>query len=148
MKIILLEDVTRLGGKDDVVEVKNGYARNFLIPEKKAILATESALKILAENQRQRAHKEAKLKEEAIALGAKLETVKLSIGAKTSSEGKIFGSVNNIQIAEALAANGYEIDRKQILIEKDSIKNVGAHTVKVKLHKEVVIEITFDVVSE
>ena len=102
MKIILKEDIANLGYKDDVVEVKNGYGRNYLIPTGKAVIATESALKVLAENQRQRAHKLARIKAEAEAAAAALQDVKLTIGAKTSSTGTIFGSVNAIQIAEAL----------------------------------------------
>jgi len=148
MEIILLQDVPRLGSKDDVVNVKDGYARNFLIPQRQAVVATESAKKVLSENQRQRAHKEAKLKEEAQAVAAKLEGLKISIGAKTSTTGKIFGSVNNIQIAEALKENGFDIDRKQITIKQDAIKEVGKHVAKIKLHREVYFELEFEVVSE
>jgi len=148
MEIILLQDVPRLGSKDDVVNVKDGYARNFLIPQRQAVVATESAKKVLSENQRQRAHKEAKLKEEAQAVAAKLEGLKISIGAKTSTTGKIFGSVNNIQIAEALKENGFDIDRKQITIKEDAIKEVGKHVAKIKLHREVYFELEFEVVSE
>ncbi len=147
MKIILKEDITNLGYKDDVVEVKAGYGRNYLIPTGKAIIASESALKILAENQRQRAHKLAKIKEDALALAATLEGVALTIGAKTSTTGTIFGSVNNIQIAEALEKLGHNIDRKTIVI-KDTIKEVGKYVATVKLHKEVAVEIPFEVVSE
>lgn len=148
MEIILIEDVERLGSKDDIVTVKDGYGRNFLIPNKKAIVATESAKKILAENIRQRAHKEAKLKEEATKLADKLTAQKIVIGAKTSTSGKIFGSVNTIQLAEAINKNGFEIDRKQITIPEDSIKEVGTHKAIIKLHKEVKIEIDFEVVAE
>ncbi|MCL3780898.1 50S ribosomal protein L9 [Prolixibacteraceae bacterium JC049] len=148
MEIILLQDIQRLGHKDDIVTVKDGYARNFLIPQKMAILATESAKKILAENQKQRAHKEAKLVEEAEALAAKLQEVKVSIGAKTSSTGKIFGSVNSIQLAEAIKAQGFEIERKQINIAEDTIKEVGKFTAKIKLHRKVVVDFEFEVVSE
>ncbi|GET22583.1 50S ribosomal protein L9 [Prolixibacter denitrificans] len=148
MEIILLQDVPRLGSKDDIVNVKDGYARNFLIPQRHAVVATESAKKVLSENQRQRAHKEAKLKEEAQAVAAKLEGLKISIGAKTSTTGKIFGSVNNIQIAEALKENGFDIDRKQITIKEDAIKEVGKHIAKIKLHREVYFELEFEVVSE
>ena len=114
MKIILKEDVQGLGYKDDVVEVKDGYGRNYLIPQGKAVVATPSALKVLAENQRQRAHKLAKIKADAEALAATLEGVSLTIGAKTSATGTIFGSVNAIQIAEALEKLGHNIDRKAI----------------------------------
>jgi len=147
MKIILKEDVSGLGYKDDVVEVKNGYGRNYLIPTGKAVIATESALKVLAENQRQRAHKLAKIKADAEELAAKLKDVKLTIGAKTSATGTIFGSVNSIQIAEALEKLGFNIDRKIIEI-KEAVKEVGNYTATVKLHKEVAVEIPFEVVAE
>ena len=148
MEIILIQDVERLGSKDDIVSVKDGYARNFLIPKKKAIAATESAKKILAENIKQRAHKEAKLKEEATKIAEQIVNKKIKIGAKTSSSGKIFGSVNTIQLAEAINKKGFEIDRKQISIPEDSIKEVGTHTAKIKLHKEIVVDIEFEVVAE
>ncbi len=147
MKIILKEDISNLGYKDDVVEVKNGYGRNYLIPQGKAVIATPSALKILAENQKQRAHKLAQIKAEAEALAASLQGVALTIGAKTSSTGTIFGSVNNIQIAEALEKLGHNVDRKVIYI-KESVKEVGNYTATLKLHKEVSVEIPFEVVSE
>ncbi|MCM1028300.1 MAG: 50S ribosomal protein L9 [Pseudoflavonifractor sp.] len=147
MKVILKEDITNLGYKDDVVEVKSGYGRNYLIPQGKAVIATESALKVLAENQRQRAHKLAQIKADAEAAAAALEGVKLSIGAKTSSTGTIFGSVNSIQIAEALEKLGHNVDRKIIEV-KDSIKEVGEYTATIRFHKEVVIEVPFEVVAE
>ena len=148
MEIILIQDVERLGSKDDLVKVKDGFARNFLIPQKKAIIATSTAKKVLAENIKQRAHKEAKLKNEALVIAEKLANKKISIGAKTSSLGKIFGSVNTIQIAEAINKKGFEIDRKQILLPEDHIKEVGTYSAKIKLHKEVIIEIEFEVVAE
>ena len=148
MEIILLQDVANLGSKDDIVTVKDGFGRNFLIPQKFAILATPSSKKVLAETQKQRAHKEAKLKDQALQLAEALKTVALVIGAKTSSTGKIFGSVNNIQVAEALKEKGFEIDRKQIAIKEDAIKEVGKHTTKVKLYRDVVVEIEFEVVAE
>ncbi len=147
MKIILKEDIPSLGYKDDVVEVKNGYGRNYLIPQGKAIIASESALKVLAENQRQRAHKLAKLKADAEAVAEQLKGISLTIGAKTSSTGTIFGSVNNIQIAEALERLGHNIDRKIIVI-KDTVKEIGKYNAIVKLHKEVSVDIPFEVVSE
>ena len=147
MKIILKEDVSGLGYKDDVVEVKDGYGRNYLSPTGKAVIASASALKVLAENQRQRAHKLAKIKADAEALAAQLTDVKLTIGAKTSATGTIFGSVNNIQIAEALEKLGFNIDRKIIEI-KEAVKEVGNYTATVKLHKEVTVEIPFEVVAE
>ena len=147
MEVILREDVANLGYKDDIVNVKKGYARNYLIPQGKAIIATESAKKVLAENQRQRAHKLAQIKADAEALAAKLEGVTLSIGAKTSSSGTIFGSVTNIQIADALNEKGFEIERRVIDI-KDSVKEVGSYVAIARLHKEVTVEIPFDVVAE
>ncbi len=147
MKIILKEDVANLGYKDDIVEVKNGYGRNYLIPQGKAVIATPSALKVLAENQRQRAHKLAKIKADAEAMAAALEGVSLTIGAKTSSTGTIFGSVNAIQIAEALEKLGHNVDRKLIFI-KESVKEVGKYSATVKLHKEVSVEIPFEVIPE
>ena len=147
MKIILKENVNNLGYKDDVVEVKNGYARNYLIPQGKAILATSSALKVLAENQRQRAHKLAKIKADAESIAASLEGVSLTIPAKTSSTGTIFGSVNAIQIADALEQLGHNIDRKIINI-KSAVKEVGKYTATINLHKEVQVEIPFEVVAE
>ncbi len=147
MQVILKEDVINLGYKDDVVTVKDGYGRNFLIPTGKAVIASESARKVLAENLKQRAHKLAKIKTDAEALAAKLNGLTLTLGAKTSATGTIFGSVNNIQVAEELAKKGFEIDRKTIVI-KDSIKEVGTYKAIVKLHREVSAEITLEVVSE
>lgn len=147
MKIILKEDINNLGYKDDVVEVKSGYGRNYLIPFGKAVIATESALKVLAENQRQRAHKFAQLKADAEATAKSLEGVSLTIGAKTSSTGTIFGSVNAIQIAEALEKLGFNIDRKLIVL-KEPVKEVGKYNAIIKLHKEVTAEVPFEVVSE
>ena len=147
MKIILKEDVRGLGYKDDVVEVKDGYGRNFLIPTGKAVVATPSALKQLAENQRQRQHKLAKIKADAEALAATLQGIELTIGAKVSSTGTVFGSVNAIQIAEALEKLGHNIDRKLIAL-KDAVKEVGKYTATIKLHKEVAVEIPFEVIAE
>ena len=147
MQIILKEDVANLGYKDDIVTVKDGYGRNFLIPTGKAVIASESARKVLAENLRQRAHKLAKIKADAEALAAKLEGLTLTISAKTSTTGTIFGSVNTIQVAEELNKLGFNIDRKTIVI-KDAIKEVGSYTATVKLHKEVSATINLNVVSE
>lgn len=147
MEVILKEDVLNLGYKDDVVSVKKGYARNYLIPQGKAIIATDSAKKVLAEEQRQRAHKIAQIKADAQTIADKMEGVSLTIGAKTSSTGTIFGSVTNIQVADALAEQGFEIDRKLIVI-KDPVKEVGNYTALVKLHKEISVEVPFEVVSE
>ena len=148
MEIILIQDVDRLGSKDDIVNVKDGFARNFLIPQKKAVAATSSANKVLAENIKQRAHKETRLREEAQKIAEKLANKKVKIGAKVSSAGKIFGSVNTIQVAEAINKKGFEIDRKQITLPADSIKEVGSYTAKIKLFKDVVVELEFDVVGE
>lgn len=147
MEVILKEDILTLGYKDDIVNVKKGYARNYLIPQGKAVIASESAKKVLAENQKQRAHKIAQIKADAQALADKMEGVSLSIGAKTSSTGTIFGSVTNIQIADGLAEKGFEVERKLIVI-KDQVKEVGNYTAVVKLHKEVSVEIPFEVVAE
>lgn len=148
MEVILKTDVANLGHKDDIITVKPGYGRNYLIPKKIAILATESARKELAENLKQRAHKLAKIKQDAEDLAAKMQGVTLSIGAKASSTGKIFGSVNNIQIAEALKAKGFDIDRKIILVKEDAVKELGHYTAVVKLHREVSVDVEFDVVAE
>lgn len=148
MEVILKEDVANLGYKDDIVHVKDGYGRNFLIPQGKAVIASESARKVLAEVLKQRAHKIAKIKEEAEALAEKMKGVSLTIGAKTSSTGTIFGSVTNIQIAEELAKLGFEVDRKIIRIKEDAVKEIGTYKATVRLHKEVSVEIPFEVVSE
>lgn len=147
MEVILREDVANLGYKDDIVNVKKGYARNYLIPQGKAIIATDSSKKVLAENLKQRAHKIEQIRAEAQALADKMEGVSLTIGAKTSSTGTIFGSVTNIQLADALKEKGFEVDRKLIVI-KDQVKEVGSYTAVAKLHKEVSVEIPFEVVAE
>lgn len=147
MQVILKEDVVNLGYKDDVVTVKDGYGRNYLIPQGKAVIASPSAQKVLAENLRQRAHKLEKIKADAQEMATKLEGVALTIGAKTSSTGTIFGSVTNIQVAEALEKLGFTVDRKIIYI-KESVKEVGNYKAQIKLHKEVSVEIPFEVVSE
>ena len=147
MKIILKENVADLGYKDDVVEVKDGYGRNYLIPQGKAVLATPASLKQLAEDQRQRAHKIAQIKAEAETAAKAIEGLKLTIGAKTSSTGTVFGSVNSIQIAEALEKLGHNVDRKIIFI-KQPVKEVGTYVATVKFHKEVAVDIEFEVVAE
>ena len=146
MEIILLTDIANLGHKDDIVDVKQGYGRNYLIPQGYAILATPSARKVVAENLRQRAYKEAKLKAEAEAIAAQLAEVKLTIGAKTSSTGKIFGSVNSIMISESLKEKGFDIDRKKIMLK--DVKEIGTYTALIKLHREVKVDVEFEVVSE
>ena len=147
MELILIEDVAGLGYKNDIVSVKKGYGRNYLIPQGKAVIASESARKVLAENLKQRAHKLAKIKADAEELAAKLAPVALTIATKVSATGTIFGAVGNIQIAEALAKLGFEIDRKTIVV-KDTVKEVGSYTATVKLHKEVSVEVPFEVVAE
>jgi large subunit ribosomal protein L9 len=148
MEIILTQDIQNLGYKDDIITVKDGYARNYLIPKGMAINATKSAKKVHSENLKQRAHKEEQIKNEAQDLAKKLEGISLTIGAKASSKGKIFGSVNTIQIAEALKEKGFEIERKMISIKEELIKEVGKYTAKVRLHKEVQIEVPFEIIAE
>jgi len=147
MQVILKEDVANLGYKDDIVKVKDGYGRNYLIPQGKAVIASETAKKILAEDLKQRVHKLAKLKSDAQALAAQLEGLSLTIGTKTSSTGSIFGSVSNIQVAEALSKQGFTIDRKIIFI-KDPVKEIGQYKATIQLHKEISVEVAFEVVSE
>ena len=149
MEIILTQDVKNLGYKNDIVNVKPGYARNYLIPQGVAILATESARKVLAENMRQQAYKQEKIKKEAEEIAAVLEGLSLRIPAKAASTGKIYGSVNKVQIANAIKeAKGIEIDRKHILVDDDTIKEVGNYKAKVRLHKDVTVEISFEVFAE
>ncbi len=148
MQIILVQDVENLGHKDEIISVKDGYARNYLIPKKMAVIATESAKKVLAENMKQRAHKEAKLKEDAQSLAARMGGLKLTIGVKASSTGKIFGSVTPLMIAEAINKNGFEIERRQVVVADDHIKEVGNYTIKVKLHKDVFVDLPMEVIPE
>jgi large subunit ribosomal protein L9 len=148
MEIILKQDVPNLGYKDDIISVKNGYAMNYLIPQGFAVSATGSTLKAHNEILRQRAHKEEKIKQEAQLVAETLKEVTLSLGAKTSTKGKIFGSVNAIQVAEALQEKGFNIDRKNITFKEDLIKEVGTYHAKIRLHKEVYVEIPFEIVGE
>ncbi len=148
MEIILLQDTEKLGLKDDLVKVKDGYARNYLIPKKLAMMATESAKKVLAENKKQRAHKETKLRDDAESLATRIGKLKLTIGVKASSTGKIFGSVTPLMISEAINKNGFEIERKQVVVADDHIKEVGEYTIKVKLHRDVFVEVPMEVVAE
>jgi large subunit ribosomal protein L9 len=147
MEIILKEDITSLGYKNDIVTVKNGYGRNYLIPTGKAVIASPSAKKMLTEDLKQRAHKLEQIKNAAEKTWESLKDVSLTIATKVSSTGSIYGSVSNIQIAEALAKLGYEVDRKIILI-KETVKVTGSYTATIKLHKEVSVEIPFEVVAE
>lgn len=147
MQVILLENVDKLGYKDDIVTVKNGYGRNFLIPKKKAIFASKTAKKVLAENLRQQVRKLEKIKKDAQTLANKLTNISLTIGAKTSSNGIIFGSITNIQIADELAKKGVQIERKLISI-KEHIKEIGSYRATLRLHKDIVIDIPFEVIAE
>ena len=146
MEIILKEDVIGLGYKNDIVDVKPGYGRNYLIPTGKGVIASASAKKVLAETLRQQAVKLAKIKDEAQALADKLAQVTFTITAKVAANGTIYGSVNNIQVAEELKALGFDIDRRIITV-KDA-KTVGEHVATIKLHKEVTAEVKFTVVGE
>jgi large subunit ribosomal protein L9 len=148
MEIILLQDIQKLGQKDDLVHVKDGYGRNFLIPRGFAVSATPSARKMHSENLKQKAHKEEKIKAEAQELAAKMAGLKIVVGAKTSSSGKIFGSVNTIQIAEGLKEKGFDIDRKSISLPEDQIKEVGNYKAVIKLHREVKVEVDFEIIAE
>ena len=146
MEIILKEDVVNLGYKNDIVTVKSGYGRNYLIPTGKAVIASPAAKKMLAEELKQRAHKLEKIKKDAEAIAEQLKEVSLTIATKVSATGTIFGSVSNIQIAEELAKLGHNIDRKIIFVK--GVKEVGSYTAIVKLHKEVSVEIPFEVIAE
>ena len=146
MELILKEDVANLGYKDDIVNVKRGYGRNYLIPTGKAVIATESARKVLAENLRQRAHKLAQIKADAEAMAEKINGLEITIVTKTSATGTIFGAVNSIQVAEELAKLGLEVDRKSIVM-KDA-KELGEYTAVVKLYKEIQGTVAFTVVAE
>ena len=148
MQIILKQDVSKLGFKNDVVKVRPGYGRNFLIPRGVATLATEGNLKALTEVKKQQAFKEEKLRKEATASAEKLNGVVVKVGAKAGESGKIFGSVTNIQVAEALKKAGYDVERKNIEINGDAIKQVGSYTAKVRFFKEIVSTINFEVIAE
>jgi len=147
MDVLLKNNVDNLGDKDEIVSVKNGYGRNYLIPQGKAVLATDSIKKMNAETLRQRAHKAEKVKAEAEKSVAKLEKAKIKVAAKVGENGKIFGSVSNVQVAEALVAAGFEVERKNIKLIGDVIKTVGKYKANVQLHKEISVEIEFEVVE-
>ncbi len=146
MKVILREDIKNLGYKDDVVEVKSGYGRNYLIPHGKASLATESALKMLAEDLRQREFKQDKLKKDAEAIATKLDGTSIKVATKAGASGKIFGSITSLQIANALKEKGFEVDRRKIVT--DDIKELGTHSATVNLFKEISATISIEVVTE
>ena len=147
MEIILKQDIKNLGEKDDIVNVKPGYGRNYLIPQGFATLATSSAKKVLAENLKQAQFKQDKIKNDALAIAARLESVKLTIGAKAGESGKIFGAVNTIQVADALKKEGFEVDRRRITFETEP-KFVGEYIANLNLHKEVKVQVPFEVVAE
>jgi large subunit ribosomal protein L9 len=148
MEIILKQDIENLGYRDEIIKVRDGYGRNYLIPKGLAVLATDSAKKVRNENLKQRAHKETKVRAEAEALAAKLAGTVLKVGAKVGEKGKIFGSVNTIQLADALTAAGFEVDRKKISIKDEPIKQVGKYKAVVALHRGLTQEIEFEVVGE
>jgi large subunit ribosomal protein L9 len=149
MEVILKQDIANLGYKDDIVTVKNGYGRNYLIPQGFAILATVTNKKVVAENKKQKSYKEDKIRNEATTIAKTLETLTLKIGAKAGTSGKIFGSVNAIQIAQALKEQfNFDFDRKNIEVDGESIKELGSYKAKVKLHKEISAEVNFEVFAE
>lgn len=148
MEIILKKDLKGLGYKNDIVKVKNGYGRNFLIPQGVAVLATDSNKKMQAEEIKQSSFKEQKLRNEATATAAKFADVTVKVGAKAGESGKIFGSVTNIQLAEALKKAGIDVERKNIEMNEDAIKTLGAYSAKVRLFKEISATINFEVIAE
>jgi len=148
MELILKQDVENLGFKDDIVTVKNGYGRNYLIPQGYAILATSSAKKVLAENLKQRAYKEAKLIEDANKVAETIKGYEIKIASKVGSGDKLFGSVNNIDVATALEKAGTEIDKKFIKVTGGNVKRLGKYNAAVRLHRTVVADIVFEVVAE
>jgi large subunit ribosomal protein L9 len=145
MEILLKKNFESLGEKNDIVTVKNGYGRNYLIPNGIAILATESVKKMQAETLKQRAHKEVKLKDEAEKLSKAIKKATIVVAAKVGGTGKIFGSVSTIQLVDTLKALGHDIDRKNIKLSNENIKSVGKYTADIKLHKEVSVNIEFEV---
>ena len=148
MELILKKDVANLGFIDDIVTVKNGYGRNFLIPQGYAVLATASAKKVLAENLKQRAHREANIIDEANKIAEVLKELEIKIAAKVGAGDKLFGSVSNADVAQAFAKAEQDIDKKYISVAGGLVKRLGKYTAKVRLHREVVIEVPFDVVAE
>ncbi len=147
MEVILKQDVKNLGSKDDVVKVRPGYGRNFLLPRGLAIVADQSAKKVHTEVLKQRSHKEAKIKAEAEKIAEKLKSMVLKVGAKVGESGKIFGSVNAIQLAEAIKNLGFDVERKNIQLDEEGIKTLGTYQATVKLHKEVIVKLPFEVVE-
>ena len=148
MEIILKKDVEGVGFKDDIVTVKNGFGRNFLIPNGSAILATPSAKKVLAENIKQQVVKDKKVIDDANKLAKKINSLEIKIKAKVGEGVKLFGSVNNINVQKELAESGVEIDKKSIIISGNNIKQTGKYTSKIRLHREVIFDFPFEVVPE
>ncbi len=148
MEIILKQDVKHVGSKDDIVKVKNGFGRNYLLPKGLAHLATESAKKVLAENIRQSSHKAEKLKNDALKLAEWFTDKSVKIGAKAGENGKIYGSVTPLQLADAVKKMGLEIDRKAIMMDDDHVKTLGSYSAKIKLAKDVFATLNFEVVEE
>ena len=148
MEIILKKDVENLGFTDDIVSVKNGYGRNYLIPQGLAVLATPSAKKVLAETLKQRAHKEQKLVDDAKAEAAKLNGLEVKIAAKVGEGDKLFGSVSNTDLAEALAVNKINLDKKFITVQGGLVKRLGKYEAKIRFHRDVIADFSFDVIAE
>lgn len=148
MELILKQDVENLGFKNDIITVKNGYGRNFLIPQGFAIMATPSAKKVLQETLKQQAYKEQKLVNEANKLAETLKGLQIKITSKAGGSGKLFGSVNNADLAEVLAQQGVEIEKKYISIPGNTVKTTGAFAASVRLHRTVVVEMPFEVIAE
>ncbi len=148
MELILKEDVQNLGFKDDIVKVKNGYGRNFLIPNGKAVIASSSARKVLAENLKQRAFKEQKLVDDANKLGKKLQALEIKIKSKVGSGDKLFGSIGSQNLSTAFEQNGHDIDKKFITLPGKTIKRLGAYEATIRLHRTVVVKVAFEIISE
>jgi large subunit ribosomal protein L9 len=148
MQIILKENIENLGFKDDLVNVKNGYGRNYLIPQGKAVLATVSAKKVLAENIKQKAFKEKKIIDDATALGEKITALEVKIASKVGSGDKLFGSVSALDLVKAFEAKGHKIDKNAISIPGKTIKHLGSYEAKVRLHREVSIQFPFEIIPE
>ena len=148
MELILKQDVENLGFKDDIVTVKNGYGRNFLIPQKQAVMATPSAKKVLAETLKQRAFKEKKIIDEANTIAEALKTLDIKIASKVGTGDKLFGSVNNIDLADALQKAGHDIEKKFISVIGGSVKRLGKYDAVIRLHREVIVDLPFEVIAE
>jgi len=148
MELILKQDVENVGFKDDVVSVKNGYGRNFLIPQGYAVLATSSAKKVLAENLRQRAHKEKKIVDAANKTAEAIKQLEIKIAAKAGAGDKLFGSITNIDLADALEKAGHSLDRRYISIQGGAVKRTGPYNAQIRLHRDVVVDFPFEVVAE